>query len=213
MSEIIIPDRDEDIQENGRQWRWWNTATGQFEEMDEWWVMLDAVRNAYPATWEKPEHATMDPRPYLLRHQIGWGFSDTNFDYANKICSISFATNNSPQPEYIALGGGRRMRKVFIMMEMAYRHVDGSKTDTYNNPPRTWIGTKRRIENIISANNTWLQSRGITYVAQPSVIQDGKMFGNFGMINSITTPINMFTDNNKWKYILLIMTMVDEVLI
>ncbi len=192
--------------------KWLNTATGQVEYKDEWWVLLDAVKNAYPNDWDTPQHAAANPKPYLLRDDIGWGFSDTNFDYANTHCTINMATNNSPQPTYLSIGGGRRMRKVFIMMEMAYRFASqGSKTDTYNNPPVQWMGTKKKIEHIISADPEWLQDIGITFISLPSTIQDGKTFGNFGMINSITTPINMFTDNNKWKYILLIMLEIDEV--
>lgn len=100
-------------------------------------------------------------------------------------------------------------------MEMSYRHGtdSGSVTDTYSNPPLRYMRTKKKLGDILTSNYQLLWDRGVTRVHQPSVIQDGKSFGNFGMMNAITTPINMFSDNQKWKWILLFMLEVEEDLI
>lgn len=183
-------------------WRWDAATTGEPIYVDQWWHMIDKAKSLYPNTYLTPEDEAT--KGHLLRDEIKWGISDTNKDFANAPCTVNFAGNNSPQFD-MWVGGRRRERKEFVIMEMSYRFGTGSITDTYKNPPLQYMKTKKILGDVLTSNYQLLWDRGGTRIHQPSVIQDGKSFGNFGMMNAITTPINMFSDNQKWKYILLFM--------
>src|SRR4028118_137657 len=157
-----------------QNWRWDAATTGEPMYVDEWWHMIDVVRSKYPNTYANATEAEL--RPYLLRDDIKWGISDTNKDMAQGGCTVNIAGNNSPQYK-MWLGGRRRERKAFVIMEMSYRHGTGSVTDTYENPPLQYMATKKKLSDIMTSDYRLLWGRGVTRVHQPSVIQDGKNFG------------------------------------
>jgi len=165
-------------------------------------MIIDKIRNNYPTDWDPMELLKPEDQRYLLQEEIGWGISDNNFESAQTDATFNVTHNNSPQ-RMREIGGGRRKYFQFVITEFSYRHTVGSVTDTWSNPPWRYMATKPIFEHMLSANSEWLTDIGINFIANPSVVQDGKNFGNFGLVNNFTAPINMFMDNNTWKYVLL----------
>ena len=195
--------------------KWINTVTGKMEYIDPWYKVISYLENQYPADWIVPADANpivpTDPTtlPYLLRDDIAWGMDDQNFDAAEEIAAVSVSHNNSPQIQRW-IGGGRRVRKQFMFIKLTYRHGVGDPFNPYANPPYAFMGTKAILESILSANPKALFDQGITFIQSPSIIQDGKNFGNFGLVNNFQTPMNLYQDNYIYKYFLLYLIEIDE---
>src|SRR5687768_2655731 len=161
-----------------REWKWVNALTGEVMTVDLWWLILDKIYNNYPETWSAEEELKPINKRHLLRNEIAWGISDNNFDSANKTATFNVTHNNSPQRTRW-IGGTRRRILQFVITEFAYKWVTGSTTDTWKNPPWRFMATKPIFEHMLSANSEWLTDEGVTFIANPSVIQDGKNFANF----------------------------------
>lgn len=195
--------------------KWVNTVTGKMEFIDPWFKVIKYLEENYPEDWIEPEHAIPivpdDPTslPYLLRDEITWGVDDQNFDGSEGMAAVSVTHNNSPQIQRW-IGGGRRVRKQFMFIKLTYRHGTGDPFNPYRNPPYAFMGTKTILESILSANPKALFDQGITFIQSPSIIQDGKNFGNFGLVNNFQTPMNLYQDNYIYKYFLLYLIEIDE---
>lgn len=195
--------------------RWINTATGKREYIDPWYKIIKFLEEHYPEDWIDPADADPivpdDPTslPYLLRDEIAWGIDDQNVEAGEAMAAVSISHNNSPQIQRW-IGGGRRTMKQFIFVKLTYRHTTGDPYNTYANPPWAFMGTKKILEGILSANSRALLDQGITFIQSPSIIQDGKNFGNFGLVNNFQTPMNLYQDNYIYKYFLLFLVEIDE---
>lgn len=185
-----------------REWKWVNAVTHNIEYVDLWWIILNKIRNNYPTTWDANELLKPENRRYLLKDDIAWGVSDNNFEAAGKIATFNVTHNNSPQ-RMRWIGGARRRILQFVITEFAYKWVQGSTTDVFDNPPWRFMATKNIFEHLMSANSEWLLDEGVTFIANPSVIQDGKNFANFSLGNNFAAGTQFFMDNNKWKNVLL----------
>lgn len=185
-----------------RAWKWVNARTGTIIDVDLWWLILDKIKNNYPTAWDAQELLKPLDRRYLLRNEIGWGYSDQNFEEANLAATFNVTHNNSPQRSRW-VGGGRRRILQFVITEFSYKHDATASSDTYSAPPYRYMATKNIFENMLSTNSLWLTDIGVNFIAEPSVVQDGKNFGNFGLVNNFQAPINLFSDNFKWRYVLL----------
>lgn len=183
-----------------RAWRWVNAVTRQIDDVDFWWLITDYIKNNFPTTWSSQEMAKPIEKRHLLAKDIGWGISGNNFKASKKQATFIITHNNSPQRTRW-IGGTRRTILQFVVTEFTFRHKTKSNTDMYNNPPWRFMATKNIFEHMLSANSeVFKENFGIVFVANPSVIQDGKNFGNFGLFQ---TPMNLIVDNNEWKYVLL----------
>lgn len=187
---------------SSREWKWVNTATGQIEYVDLWYKILHKIKDNFPTTWSASEQLKPENRRHLLRDEIAWGISDNNFQSGGRIATFNVTHNNSPQRQRW-IGGTRRRILQFVITEFAYLWVDGSTTDVSENPPWRWMATKHIFEHLMSANSEWLMPEGVTFIANPSVIQDGKNFANFSLGNNFAAGTQFFMDNNKWKHVLL----------
>ena len=193
---------------SNREWRWVNAITRNIEDVDIWWTVLDKVKNAYPTEWDANELLKPPEKRYLLSNadpalsEIAWGVSDNNFDAANKQAAFNVTHNNSPQ-EVRWIGGTRKRMYQFMITEFSYRHITGSTTDVYSNPPWRFMATKRIFKDLLSANSKWLWDEGVNHIGSPSTIQDGKNFANFSLGNNFAAGTQFFMDNNKWKHVLL----------
>lgn len=187
---------------SSREWRWVNAITRNIEEVDIWWTVLDKVHNNYPTVHDANELLKPPEKRYLLRDEIAWGTSDNNFDAANKQAAFNVTHNNSPQ-EAKWIGGTRKRLYQFMITEFAFRHITGSTTDVWSNPPWRFMATKKIFKDMLSANSQWLYDEGVAFIAAPSTIQDGKNFANFSLGNNFAAGTQFFMDNNKWKHVLL----------
>ena len=185
-----------------REWKWVNALTNEIMDVDLWWLILDKIHNNFPTTHSVEELAKPVGKRHLLRDEIAWGISDNNFDSAGKTATFNVTHNNSPQRTRW-IGGTRRRILQFVITEFAYKWVTGSTTDTWKNPPWRFMATKPIFEQMMSANSEWLYDIGVTFIANPSVIQDGKNFANFSLGNNFAAGTQFFMDNNKWKNVLL----------
>lgn len=191
-----------------REWKWKNATANKIVDVDFWWLIMDKIQQNYPTSWDANELLKPIEKRYLLNNadpalsEITWGVSAQNFDAANGQAAFNVTHNNSPQ-RMREIGGARRHVLQFVITEFTYAHTEGSVTDTYYEPPWRYMATKNIFENMLSTNPKWLWDEGIEFIANPSVVQDGKNFGNFGLVNNFQAPINMFVDNNIWKHVLL----------
>lgn len=195
---------------------WFSVEKNELDEHfivdEEWNIILKKVQSLYPTTYANPEEELN--KPYLLNNQIGWGYTDTTFDAAETLCTVNFNLNNSP-PAYVYFGGRRRRRNQYIIMEMTYRALEEGNnfTNLFDNPVKVFSRTKRKLESIITSNPRLCKPEGITMIWTPTTLQDGKSFGSFGMLNNFQTPMNLPADEYKWRYVLLFMIHVEEVLL
>lgn len=187
---------------SSREWKWVNAVTRNVEYVDLWYKILHKIYDNFPTTWSAEELAKPENERHLLRNEIGWGISDNNFESAGTIATFNVTHNNSPQRTRW-IGGTRRRILQFVITEFAYKWVQGSTTDVFQNPPFRWMATKHIFEHLMSANSEWLMDEGVTFIANPSVIQDGKNFANFSLGNNFAAGTQFFMDNNKWKHVLL----------
>lgn len=187
---------------SSREWKWVNAVTREIVDVDWWWLILDKIKSEFPTTWSAEELAKPDYKRHFLRDEIFWGVSDNNFDAANKQATFNVTHNNSPQKSRW-IGGTRRRSYQFLITEFAVRHISDSTTDVWEKPPWRFMATKNIFENMLSTNSEWLRSIGITFIASPSTIQDGKNFANFSLGNNFAAGTQFFMDNNKWKHVLL----------
>lgn len=187
---------------SSRDWIWVNAITQEIDDIDWWWLIMDKIHDNYPTAWDARQLAKPIEKRCLLRNEITWGVSAQNFEAANAQAAFNVTHNNSPQ-RMRWIGGGRREILQFVITEFSYAHIEDSVTDTYEKPPWRYMATKPIIEHMLSTNSQWMKDLGIAFIANPSVVQDGKNFGNFGLVNNFQAPINMFVDNNMWKYVLL----------
>ena len=185
-----------------REWKWVNALTGEIMTVDLWWLILDKIYNNFPTVHSAEELAKPANKRHLLRSEIAFGISDNNFDAAGKTATFNVTHNNSPQRTRW-IGGTRRRILQFVITEFAYKWTTGSTTDTWQNPPWRFMATKPLFEHLLSANSEWLYDIGVTFIANPSVIQDGKNFANFSLGNNFAAGTQFFMDNNKWKNVLL----------
>lgn len=187
---------------SSREWKWVNAVTRNVESVDLWWTILKKIYDNYPTTHSAEELLKPANKRHLLRDEIAWGTSDNNFEAAGKIATFNVTHNNSPQ-RMRWIGGTRRRILQFVITEFAYKWVNGSTTDVFENPPWQFMATKPIFEHLMSANSEWLMDEGVTFIANPSVIQDGKNFANFSLGNNFAAGTQFFMDNNKWKNVLL----------
>lgn len=185
-----------------REWKWVNAVTRNVEYVDLWYKILIKIRDNFPTSYSAEELAKPADRRHLLRNEIAWGISDNNFQSAGTIAAFNVTHNNSPQRTRW-IGGTRRRILQFVITEFSYLWVQGSTTDVSENPPWRWMATKHIFEHLMSANSEWLMDEGVTFIANPSVIQDGKNFANFSLGNNFAAGTQFFMDNNKWKHVLL----------
>src|SRR4028119_1624136 len=163
-------------------WQWVSPVTHEPVE-EEWHLILDDLENRYPTSYENPA----DSSKYLLHNEIAWGYSDPMFEAAQASGIVGANNNNSP-PFRIELGGRLRTRSVYVQVEFSYRNFEneGSNTDTLTYPQTIFNGTKRKIESILTSNPRRLQNKGLSWIhGNPSVVQDGRMFTNFGMVGTL----------------------------
>lgn len=187
---------------SSREWRWVNAITRDIEDVDTWWTVLDKIKTNYPTTWSAEELLKPEEKRHLLADEIAWGTSDNNFDATNKQAAFNVTHNNSPQ-EFKWIGGTRKRLYQFMITEFSFRHITGSTTDVWSNPPWRFFPTKRIFKDMLSANSKWLWDEGVSFIAAPSTIQDGKNFANFSLGNNFAAGTQFFMDNNKWKHVLL----------
>lgn len=187
---------------SSREWKWVNAITREIDDTDWWWLIMDKIYQNYPTTWDARQLAKPIEKRCLLRDEIVWGVSAQNFEAAQGQAAFNVTHNNSPQRTR-EIGGARRNILQFVITEFSYAHIEEGVTDTWEQPPWRYMATKPIIEHMLSTNSQWMKDLGIAFIANPSVVQDGKNFGNFGLVNNFQAPINMFVDNNMWKYVLL----------
>jgi len=187
---------------SSREWKWVNAITREEQFVDTWWLVLDKIQANYPTTWSAEELAKPAEKRHLLRDEIVFGVSDNNFDSANSTATFNVTHNNSPQ-EGKWIGGTRKRLYQFMITEFAYKWVTGSTTDVWKNPPWRWMATKKIFKDMLSTNPKWLWDIGVSFIAAPSTIQDGKNFANFSLGNNFAAGTQFFMDNNKWKHVLL----------
>ncbi len=185
-----------------REWKWKNATADKIIDVDFWWLIMDKIKQNFPTTHSASELLKDADKRHLLHDEITWGVSAQNFDAANGQAAFNVTHNNSPQ-RMREIGGARRHVLQFVITEFTYAHTEESVTDTWEKPPWRYMATKNIFENMLSTNPKWLWDEGIEFIANPSVVQDGKNFGNFGLVNNFQAPINMFVDNNMWKHVLL----------
>ena len=185
-----------------REWKWVNAITREVMDVDLWWLIMDKIKSEFPTTHSASELAKPANKRHLLRDEIVFGVSDNNFDSANSTATFNVTHNNSPQKARW-IGGTRRRSYQFLITEFAYKWVQGSTTDTWTNPPWRFFATKPIFEHLMSTNSRWLWDMGVTFIAAPSTIQDGKNFANFSLGNNFAAGTQFFMDNNKWKHVLL----------
>jgi len=187
---------------SSREWRWVNAITREIDEVDWWWLIMNKIKENYPTTWDAYQLSKPEEKRCLLHDEITWGVSAQNFEAAQGQAAFNVTHNNSPQRQRW-IGGARRDILQFVITEFSYAHIEESVTDTWEKPPWRYMATKPIFEHMLSTNAQWMSDLGIAFIANPSVVQDGKNFGNFGLVNNFQAPINMFVDNNMWKYVLL----------
>jgi hypothetical protein len=185
-----------------REWKWVNAVTRNVEYVDLWWTILNKIYTNFPQTHSAEELLKPANKRHLLRNEIFWGVSDNNFEAGGSLATFNVSHNNSPQ-RMRWIGGTRRRILQFVITEFAYKWVQGSTTDVWENPPWRFMATKHIFEHLMSANSEWLLDEGVTFIANPSVIQDGKNFANFSLGGNEFAGTQFFMDNNKWKYVLL----------
>ena len=194
---------------------WVSVETGE-RVKEEWHIILRYLYDNYPDTYEDPTHnLSFEDNPFLLHREIAFGVSDAAFDAANESATISVNNNNSPN-FYVMLGGRVRIRTVYVQVEFNYRSkAEGSNIDMLNNGQELFSGTKRKIESMLTSNPYVLKSQGLTWInPNPSVLQDGRMFTNFGMVGTLQPEfLETLQDFSKWRYILLFAVEVTEKLI
>lgn len=192
-------------------WEWFSVEKKSGEHFiieDEPLLILNKLEERYPNTY--PNISFKDK--YLLRDEIGFGYTEASAEAAGKKQAyVNVNLNNSP-PAYVYLGGRRRTRKQYFIVEMTFIHT-GNTSDLQTARPKTFNGTKKKLENILSTNPRILKPDGITMIKQPTVLQDGKSFGNFGILNNFQAPMNIEQDDSKWRYVLLFMMELDEILL
>jgi hypothetical protein len=187
---------------SSREWRWVNAITREIDEVDWWWLIMNKIQENYPTTWDAHQLSKPLEKRCLLKDEITWGVSAQNFEAAQGQAAFNVTHNNSPQRQRW-IGGARRDILQFVITEFSYAHTEVSVTDTWKEPPWRYMATKPIFEHMLSTNSQWMRDLGIAFIANPSVVQDGKNFGNFGLVNNFQAPINMFVDNNMWKHVLL----------
>jgi hypothetical protein len=187
---------------SSREWKWVNAVTREVSDIDWWWLILDKIQSEFPTTWSAEEELKPIEKRHLLRDEIIFGVSDNNFDAINATASFNVTHNNSPQKTRW-IGGTRRRSYQFLITEFAYKWVAKSTVDAWQAPPWRFFATKPIFEHMMSTNSQWLRDIGITFIASPSTIQDGKNFANFSLGNNFAAGTQFFMDNNKWKHVLL----------
>ena len=187
---------------SSREWKWVNAVTRQVSDVDWWWLILDKIQSEFPTEWSAEEELKPIEKRHLLRDEIIFGVSDNNFDAINATASFNVTHNNSPQKTRW-IGGTRRRSYQFLITEFAYKWVAKSTVDAWQAPPWRFFATKPIFEHMMSTNSEWLRDIGITFIASPSTIQDGKNFANFSLGNNFAAGTQFFMDNNKWKHVLL----------
>ena len=167
---------------------WVSTITGEVVE-EEWHSVLAALEANYPSTYDNPQDEI--DRPYLLKDDIAWGTSETMFDAGQEMGAVSANNNNSPN-FYNWYGGRVRTRPVYVQVEFSYRStLEGSNTDLLTNKQGIFNRTKRKLEAIMTSNPRRLQNKGITWIERnPTIIQDGRAFTNFGMVGTLTACVS-----------------------
>ena len=195
------------------QWRWVSPQTNKPVE-EEWHIVLEqGLYDHFPTAYANPQEET--DKPYLLRDEIAFGVTDADFLAGNEIGIISCVNNNSP-PYRVWLGGRVRTRKVYVQVEFSYRStLDGSNRDLLSNKQPIFNQTKRIIDSIMSSNPRLLFDYGLTYInTNPSVIQDGRAFTNFGMTGTLQPQfLQTLQDDYKWRYIQLYLIEITEMLV
>ncbi len=193
-------------------YEWVSTSTNEPVE-EEWHIVLQYLYDNYPTAYIKPSDITN--KPYLLSHEIAWGVSDPMFDAGQGMGTVSVNNNNSPN-FHTMIGGRLRIRPVYVQVEFNYRSfTEGSNTDLLTNGQRLFNHTKRKINSLLTWNPHVMEDRGLTFVnTQPTVVQDGRMFTNFGMVGTLQPAfLETLQDDFKWRYILLLAVDVWEKLI
>lgn len=191
---------------------WVSTITGEVVG-EEWHAVLEALEANYPTAYDNPQDEI--DKPYLLKDELAWGISETMFDAAQEMGAVSANNNNSPNFR-VWYGGRVRTRPVYVQVEFSYRStLEGSNTDLLTNRQGIFNRTKRKLEAIITGNPHLLENRGITWINRnPTVIQDGRAFTNFGMVGTLQPAfLETLQDNYKWRYIVLYMLEIDEKLV
>lgn len=187
---------------SSREWKWVNAITRDEEFIDTWWLVLDKIKEHFPTTYSAEELLKPANKRHFLHDEIAWGTSDNNFDATNKQAAFNVTHNNSPQ-EKKWIGGTRKTLYQFMITEFSVRHITGSTTDVWSNPPWRFMATKKIFKDMLSTNSEWLKDIGVNFIAAPSTIQDGKNFANFSLGNNFAAGTQFFMDNNKWKHVLL----------
>ncbi len=185
-------------------YEWVSPQTGEPVE-EEWHIILEYLYNNYPNVYTKP--IDIANKPYLLRDEIAWGVSDPQFDAGQGNGVVSVNNNNSPNFR-VELGGRVRNRYIYVQVEFNYRSfTEGSNTDLLTNAQKIFNRTKRKIADLLTWSPHVLFNKGLTYInTEPTVVQDGRAFTNFGMVGTLQPAfLETLQDNNKWRYILLFM--------
>jgi hypothetical protein len=181
---------------------WVSPITGKPME-EEWHIVLEYLEANYPTAYTDPQDII--DRPFLLHDEIAWGVSDPLFDAGQGMGVVSVNNNNSP-PFEVWLGGRVRTRPVYVQVEFSYRsYTEGSNTDLLSNPQRLFNRTKRKLESMLTSNPYILKNKGISYINRnPTPVQDGRMFTNFGMVGTLQPAfLETLQDILKWRYITL----------
>ena len=192
-------------------WEWFSVEKKDGEHFildDEPDLLLNKLEERYPNTY--PNISYRDK--YLLRDEIKFGYTEQSLEAKGDAQAVVNVNLNNSPPAFVYLGGRRRTRKQYFIMEMTFIHT-GNTSDLLTARPKTFNGTKKKLENIFSTNPRILKPEGITMIKQPTVLQDGKSFGNFGILNNFQAPMNIEQDDSKWRYVLLYMMEIDEILL
>lgn len=187
-------------------WLWVSPQTGK-PVKEEWHLILDDLKTRYPRT--------LDPNfGYMDFDEIAWNYSDPTFDAGQAPAVISANNNNSP-PFRVELGGRVRTRPVYVQVEFSIRSLERYETGYDYNPQSIFNNTKRLVESLLTANPRRLFNSGLTWIhPEPSIVQDGRMFTNFGMVGTLQPAfLETLQDENKWRYILLLSVDVREQMI
>jgi hypothetical protein len=183
-------------------YEWVSPQTGKPVD-EEWHIILKYMYDNYPTAYTKPQDII--DKPFLLRDEIAWGVSDPMFDAAEGSGTVSVNNNNSPNFR-VELAGRVRTRYIYVQVEFNYRSFsEGSNTDLLTNGQTIFNRTKRKIEGLLTWNPKILLNQGLTFInTQPTVVQDGRMFTNFGMVGTLQPAfLETLQDDSKWRYILL----------
>ena len=141
-------------------------------------IVLNHLENNWPeeyrdtSAYEDPsEHLSM---PFVLKDDIGWGYSFKHFDASKKIasltCYIDDKYNDYSEDRY---SRGARKTRTYVCVDMAYRYTKSVTTITGDTFPLQFEGNKIMIDNILS-DCAALEPYGVHYIWKGRPVADGR---------------------------------------